>query len=417
MIQKILMVGIAALVLGACNGEQEQVPSPEAVSVSTAQQEDALPVKIKNPPLTNVTPAEPLTLAPLIDTAGIAPCAYSSGTLAYSEYASWSTYDVAEMQGYVSGQEGRCGPVERKYGVDVVLKFMEYDPSIGAFAARQVDAVTITNGDTLGVATASDQPVVAVHATSTSYGADRILVPKSVTGFAGLKALKCRGLEATVSHYNVEEVSRANGVDPTGYTYAMMDPGAAAAAMKTNDPEAQCISVWEPFAQDTLAARSDVHVLADSTAIPAEILDLVVVHQAVLDRPHGKAFVLALIEAYYRVVADLEGPDSDNAHRRLGKKVTDLSAEQMRDVLTRSVLYRRPQWVVSLFTDGQTFPFPEGVTSPPLSKIMEKNVAWAKAHGVTKGADVTVGYGAKDAATNASFRFDPTYVQAFMAQQ
>lgn len=376
-----------ALIMGACNGEQQQEQAPEVAPVATAQQE------------------------------GIAPCKLPPFTLAYSEYASWSTFDVADMQGYVSGQEGRCGPVERKHGVDIVLKFMGYDPSIAAFAARQVDAVTITNGDTIGVATGSDAPLVAITATSTSYGADRIIVPKTVKDIVGLKALKCRGLEATVSQYVFEQILQANGVDPKNYPYAMMDPAAASSAMKANDAEAQCISVWEPFAQDTLATRNDVHVLADSTAIPAEVLDLIVAHQGALDRPKGDAFAVALIETYYRVVADLEGPDGENAHRRLGKKVTDLSGEAMRDVLTRSVLYRRPQWVVSLFADGQAYPFPDGVTSPQLSKVMEKNVAWAKAKGLTKGADVSVGYGTKDTAPSAQFRFDPSYVNTFISQQ
>ncbi|MBI4434899.1 hypothetical protein HY635_03755, partial [Candidatus Uhrbacteria bacterium] len=189
--------------------------------------------------------------APPADT-GIADCSFPSFSLAYSEYASWSTFAVAEMEQLVGAGKGRCGPIERKHGVDIELRFMAYGPSIGAYAGGTADSVTITHLDML-TAGRSDTSVV-VFATSTSWGGDRTIVPDGVT-VDSLKGKPCRGLEATVSQYVFEESLRALGKDPKRYPYQNMEPDAAAAALKARDANIGCIAVWEPFALDAITSR------------------------------------------------------------------------------------------------------------------------------------------------------------------
>jgi hypothetical protein len=47
--------------------------------------------------------------------------------------------------------------------------------------------------------------------------------------------------------------------------------------------------VWNPFVLETLNRRKDTHVLFDSTTLPNEIIDAVVMAQASLDKPGGRA--------------------------------------------------------------------------------------------------------------------------------
>lgn len=381
---------VAALALSACGSKKEAQPAPEP---------------------SGGTAAAPTEAPPAADT-GISDCSFPSFSLAYSEYASWSTFAVAEMQELVGKEKGKCGPIERKHGVDVELRFMGYGPSIGAYAGGTADSVTITHLDML-TAQRSDTSVV-VTATSNSWGADRTIVPNGVT-VDSLAGKPCRGLEATVSQYVFEETLLKLGKNPKRYPYQNMEPDAAAAAMKARDANVGCIAVWEPFALDAVTSRGDVHVIADSRLIPAEILDTIVVGQAALDRPKGDAFVAALLDTYYSIVRDLDNPaTSDAAHRRLGKKVTDLDAAAMRDVLTRSVLYRKPEWVVELFSNGNPYPFPDGSQGMKLKDSTAKSVAWMFAHKAITAAP-TVGYGSKAQAPDTNFRFDPTYVQAYIA--
>ncbi|MDP6892871.1 MAG: hypothetical protein QF731_06785, partial [Verrucomicrobiota bacterium] len=70
-------------------------------------------------------------------------------SLAWSEYPSWSVFGVADVTGILNGKKGELGPVEEKWGVDIVLKEAEYDPCIGMYGAGQCDAVCITNMDIL----------------------------------------------------------------------------------------------------------------------------------------------------------------------------------------------------------------------------------------------------------------------------
>ncbi|MDP3775395.1 MAG: hypothetical protein Q8Q85_14115 [Gemmatimonadales bacterium] len=383
---------VAALALSACGSKKEAQPAPEPSGGTAAAPAEAAP-------------------APVADT-GITDCSFPSFSLAYSEYASWSTFAVAEMQQLVGADKGKCGPIERKHGVDVELRFMAYGPSIGAYAGGTADAVTITHLDML-TAGRSDTSVV-VTATSNSWGGDRTIVPNGVT-VDSLAGKPCRGLESTVSQYVFEESLRALGKNPAKYPYQNMEPDAAAAALKARDANIGCIAVWEPFALDAITLRGDVHVIADSRLIPAEILDTIVVGQSALDRPKGDEFVATLLDTYYAIVRELEDPaTTEQAHRRLGKKVTDLDAASMKDVLTRSVLYRKPEWVVELFSDGNPYPFPDGTKGMHLKDSTAKSVAWMLRKKVIKAAP-TVGYGSKAQAPDVNFRFDPTYVQAYIA--
>ena len=90
--------------------------------------------------------------------------------LAWSEYPSWSVFGVADENGMVDKDEGAMGPVEKKWGVDLVLEQKDYDTCITLFASSVVDAVCITNMDILQPALGRES--VAILPTSTSDGAD-----------------------------------------------------------------------------------------------------------------------------------------------------------------------------------------------------------------------------------------------------
>ena len=66
--------------------------------------------------------------------------------------------------------------------------------------------------------------------------------------------------------------------------------------------------VWNPFVISTLASREDVRVLFDSTKIPNEIVDSVVVAKSSLEKPGGEAFTGAVIETFYEVNKAMADP-------------------------------------------------------------------------------------------------------------
>src|SRR6266545_4679659 len=87
-----------------------------------------------------------------IATTTTALAAPPSFSLAWSEYPSWSVFGVANELKLIDGAEGKQGPIEKKWNVDIVLKEAEYDPCLTMYGAGQCDAVCITDMDVLNPA-------------------------------------------------------------------------------------------------------------------------------------------------------------------------------------------------------------------------------------------------------------------------
>ena len=62
-----------------------------------------------------------------------------SFVLAWSEYPSWSAIGVASNAdvGYVNGERGKLGPIEKKWNVDIVLQLADYDTCFTLYGASQ----------------------------------------------------------------------------------------------------------------------------------------------------------------------------------------------------------------------------------------------------------------------------------------
>src|SRR5215510_9495961 len=220
-------------------------------------------------------------------------------SLAWSEYPSWSVFGVAHEVKLIDGAEGKQGPIEKKWNVDIVLKEAEYDPCITMYGAGQCDAACLTTLDALNPSLS--RASVVILPTSTSYGADALIVPRTITDIKQLRGKKIYGLAKSVSEYCFNRNLELVAEKPVDYKFTNMDPGAAAVAFQQKQTEIGAIIVWNPFVLETLNKRKDAHVLFDSTKIPNEIIDSVVMAQASLDKPGGRNFACAVIEAFYTV--------------------------------------------------------------------------------------------------------------------
>ena len=320
-----------------------------------------------------------------------------SFSLAWSEYPSWSVFGVADVTGIINGKKGELGPVEEKWGVDIELKEAEYDPCLAMYGAGQCDAVCITNMDILSPATG--RPGVMVLPTSTSDGADACLVTAEIKSVEDLKGKKVFGLEKSVSEYCFVRNLELLGQKEVDYEFANMDPGAAALAMQQKQATHEAIVVWNPFVMETLSKRKDVRVLFDSTKIPNEIIDSVVVAKSSLEKEGGEAFACAVIEAYYEVNKALaDSTKRNDTLIAIGEKFSNLGLEQMEKVVEQTKFYGTPD-------DGLAV-----LTGPSLPKIMDTVVSFCVAHGIVDEAP-SIGYGDAAKAADAAVRFDPTFIE------
>ncbi len=320
-----------------------------------------------------------------------------SFVLAWSEYPSWSVFGVAEEKGLVDGKEGELGPIEKKWNVDIVLKEVDYDTCITMYNTSACDAVCITNMDILNPALGRKS--VAVLPTSTSVGADACVV----TGISDVKELrshKVYGLSKSVSEYCFVRNLEKAGEKEADHQFTNMDPGAAAQAMQTKQDGYNAIMVWNPFVLQSLKMRPDAKVLFDSSTIPGEIVDMVCIAQASLDKPNGQAFAHAVVDAFYEVNKLLAAPaTADETLVALGAKFSSLGLEEMKTVVKQTAFYKTPEEALALFTGEE------------LKATMKTVTDFCQSHEIIESAP-SIGYGSAAQAAEAQLRIDPSFVQA-----
>ena len=270
-------------------------------------------------------------------------------SLAWSEYPSWSAFGVAEEEGLLDGDAGALGEMEKKWGVDVVLKQADYDPCLTLYADGQVDAVCITNIDLLPLAPGRKSTVVLP--TSTSDGGDACLAV-GISDVAELKRkeTETRGLAKSVSQYVFERCLEERGENPADYRFADMDPAQAALGMQNGDLES--IVVWNPFALSTERNAKGAARLFDSSEIPGEVIDLVAVANASLAKPGGDAFAGCLADTFHTFNERLAGPDRDELLVALGEKFSNLGLEDMKTVVTQTKFYSTADEARALLEDS-----------------------------------------------------------------
>lgn len=266
-------------------------------------------------------------------------------TLSWSEYPSWSTFGVAQEKGLI-GKNGE-GTIEKKHGIKINLKQADYDACLTLYASGAVDANCQTNIDSLSPALGRNS--VMIMPTSTSVGADALIAVNfngDVNKQAVLDFLKTKptfGLEKSVSQYVFDRnLALLNAKDEL--TFRNMDPAAAAQAMQTGQPNINSIMVWNPFVLQTLRTRKDSKVLFDSSSIPEEVIDAIVVAKDVLAKDKGKDFANALIETYFEVCKLMEDPKTaDATYVALGAKFSNLNAADMKIVCQQTRFYNTPE--------------------------------------------------------------------------
>jgi len=290
-------------------------------------------------------------------------------TLAWSEYPSWSAFGVASEKGLIDGAEGKLGALEQKHNVDIVLREADYDTCITMYGSGTADATCITNMDILQPSLSVSS--VAILPTSRSHGADALLTV-GIDSVADLQGVTVYGLEKSVSQYTFARNLELAGLNEADFTFKNQDPAAAAQAMQTGQDGYNAIVVWNPFVMQTLKTVAGSKVLFDSTTIPSEIIDMVVVSQDSLDKPGGERFASCVCETFYGVNELLNDPTvRDDTLVSLGAKFSSLNAEEMGRCLEQTVFYQNPTEATQLF-EGKVLP-----------ATMDRVTAFCASHGIT----------------------------------
>lgn len=327
-----------------------------------------------------------------------------SFSLAWSEYPSWSVFGVAADRGLINPEKGKLGPLERRHNVDIELRQADYDPCLTMYASGTVDAVCITNMDVLNPALSRKS--VMILPTSTSNGGDA-LVAVGVTDIKQLKRPReVKGLAKSVSEYAFVRGLQKLGENPADYVFSNADPAAAAQAMQQKQAGFEAIMVWNPFVLQTLRNRPDAKVIFDSSLIPGEIVDSVVVAREALSRPGGERFAAAVLDAFYEINRRMnDSRTADDTYKALGEKFSTLSAADMKTVCTQTKFYATPAEGIAALSEAT------------LKPVMATVVEFCTTQQIIPKTPKLVWGAFNDAANaDADLVFDPSFMQAALAR-
>jgi NitT/TauT family transport system substrate-binding protein len=289
--------------------------------------------------------------------------------IAWSIYAGWMPWDYGAQSGIVKKWAD-------KYGIEIdVVQINDYVESINQYTAGGFAGCVMTNMDALTIPAAGGVDSTALIVGDFSNGNDAVIL-KDKTALKDIGGQSVNLVELSVSHYLL-----ARGLDSVGLSERDIK------TVNTSDADLvaafgaggiTATVTWNPLVSEILGMPK-THKVFDSSQIPGEIIDLLVVNTETLNK--SPALGKALVGAWYEIMAVMSRDDEAGkaARTAMGKASgTDLAGYDAQLATTR-MFYKA--------ADAVAF-----ATGPALPETMKHVAQFSFDHGL-------LGEGAKDAGT------------------
>ena len=209
----------------------------------------------------------------------------------------WSHYTGWEPWGYIA-DSGILDKWAKKYGIGINVTLVnDYIESINLYTTGQFDACTMTNMDALTIPAVGGVDSTALIVGDFSNGNDGIVM-RNGNSVKDLKGRTVRLVELSVSHYMLARALDMNGLSERDLTLTNTSD-AEIASVFMSDPSGAVVT-WNPPLQTVRNAKGAVLVF-DSSKIPGEIIDMLVVKSDVDER-----FKKAVTGAWYEAMAIMQ---------------------------------------------------------------------------------------------------------------
>jgi NitT/TauT family transport system substrate-binding protein len=216
----------------------------------------------------------------------------TSFNIAWSIYVGWMPWDFADQSGILKKWAD-------KYGIKIKLtQINDYVESINQYTAGGFDACVMTNMDMLTIPAAGGIDSTALIAGDYSDGNDGVVLKGKGKTLADIKGQKVNLVELSVSHYLLVRALGSIGMRERDIKVVNTSDADIVGAFAT--PAATAVVTWKPQLSSILASP-EAQLVFDSSKIPGEIIDLMVVNTATLAAypKLGKA----LVGAWYETLA------------------------------------------------------------------------------------------------------------------
>jgi NitT/TauT family transport system substrate-binding protein len=354
----------------------------------------AFPSLSKAPALLTAVAAALLTLA--VATPAAAQEQRDSFRIAWSIYAGWMPWGFAADAGIVDKWAER-------YGIDIeVVQINDYIESINQYTAGAFDGCVMTNMDALTIPAAGGVDSTALIVGDFSNGNDGLVVrgDMALPEIAGSTVYL---VELSVSHYLLARALDSVGLTERDITLVNTSD-ADIVSVFVGNPDVEAVVTWNPQLSEVRSAQG-AQVLFDSSDIPGEIIDLLVVSTEALEA--NPDFGKALVGAWYETMAIMSGDDEAAEAARTAMALaagTDLTGYELQ-LQTTEMFYEPAEAVAFTLSEG-------------LPRTMDRVRAFSWEHGLLpdgpQGID-TIGIAFPDGSVlgdpdNVTLRFTEDYM-------
>jgi NitT/TauT family transport system substrate-binding protein len=214
--------------------------------------------------------------------------------IGYSDWPGWVAWEIAIEKDWF-----------KEEGVDVEFEWFDYVASMDAFAAGKLDAVGMTNGDTLVVGATGAQSIMFM-VTDYSNGNDMIIAKQGIDSVKELKGKKI-GVEVVfVSHLLLLEALEREGLAESDVELVNVPTNETPQVLASGDVDA--IVAWQPSSGQALTLVPGSKAISTSKDVPGLIYDMYVVSPA--SYATRKSDWEKVVKVWYRVVDFLYDPET-----------------------------------------------------------------------------------------------------------
>ncbi len=212
--------------------------------------------------------------------------------IGYSDWPGWVAWEVAIENEWFEEE-----------GVDVQFEWFDYVASMDAFAAGQLDAVTMTNGDAL-VTGATGARNVMIIINDYSNGNDMIIARRGIDSVADLKGKKIGVEIGFVSHLLLLNALEKNGMSESDVELINVPTNETPQVLASGNVDA--IVAWQPNSGQALNLVPGSTAIYSSADEPGLIYDVLAVSPTSLSANRDAWIKVARV--WYRVVDYIQDP-------------------------------------------------------------------------------------------------------------
>lgn len=315
-------------------------------------------------------------------------------SVCWSIYVGWMPWDYGAEQGIVKKWAD-------KYGIEIdVVQINDYIESINQYTAGQFDGCTMTNMDALTIPAAGGVDSTALIVGDFSNGNDGVVL-KGKKSLKDIKGQRVNLVELSVSHYLLARGLESVGLAEKDVSVVNTSDADMVAAFNTGDVTS--VVTWNPLLSE-ITSLPNANKVYDSSQIPGEIIDLMVVNTDTLAK--NPKFGKALTGAWYEIMElmSAEGKKGEKVRAFMGEASgTDLQGYDAQLASTKmfygaadAVKFVKSEQLKTTMKYVAEFSFDHG--------LLGEGASDAGFIGVETPSGV---YGSK---SNIKLRFDPAYM-------